>query len=264
MTEPCPSAKSKIENGETPTTTGAFSSERPADHEPPVRGPFSKSRAMVQCLHLHKSHPGTGPILQNACLEIGKGEWAFLVGETGSGKTTLLRLLTGLEPVSRGQVIFGGKSLHRASPKERAAFRHAMGLVPQEPKLVSWQTVYQNIALPLYVSGMNDALIRERVHRLMGLLNLQPRKDALCSRLSTGEKQVVSIARALAGDPLLFAADDPTAALGPQATLNVLDVLKFFHARGTTILIATRDRTLAQQVSGSRVFALQGGGIVEE
>ncbi|HOV84837.1 MAG TPA: ATP-binding cassette domain-containing protein [Syntrophobacteraceae bacterium] len=264
MTESCPSTKSKIENGETPRTTGAFSWERTADHEPSGTGAFSMSRAMVQCLHLHKSHPGTGPILQNACLEIGKGEWAFLVGETGSGKTTLLRLLTGLEPVSRGQVIFAGKNLHRASPKERAAVRHAMGLVPQEPKLVSWQTVSQNIALPLYVSGKDNALIRERVQRLTTLLNLQPRKDVLCSRLSAGEKQVVSVARALAGDPLLLVADDPTAALGPLAVLNVLDVLKFFHARGTTILIATRDRTLAQQVPGSRVFALQGGEIVEE
>ncbi len=237
---------------ESPTSSKPCSNALPLDLHP-----------MIQCLHLRKSYAGVGPIFQDASLEIEKGQCTVLAGQVGCGKTTLLRLISGFESPDRGQVLFQGKGLYRVPPKTRSAVRRRIGIVPQEPRLISWQTVFENIALPLYISGKDDSYIRERVRWLLGLLDLQSRGDTVCTRLSAGEKQLVSVARALVGDPLLLLADEPMAFLCRTASQKVLDAVKYFHARGTTILITTHDSSFGARIPGCRSMAIRGGKIVD-
>ena len=217
---------------------------------------------MIQLFHVTKDYPGDGPALQDVTLAVGKGEFVFLPGASGAGKSTLLRLIFCEEAATSGQLLLFGKNVAKIRPSAIPFVRRHIGVVFQDFKLLARRTVAENVALPLEVRGLPDREIRRKVKGLLRSVGLEHRGDKFPASLSGGEQQRVAVARALAAEPALLLADEPTGNLDPDRTLEVMDLLYGANARGTTVVVATHDRELIRRV-GRRTLTLDHGSVVE-
>jgi cell division transport system ATP-binding protein len=218
---------------------------------------------MIELFHVTKEYPGEPPALSDVTLAIQKAEFVFLTGASGAGKSTLLRLISCAEPASSGQLLLLGKNVARIGKAEIPWVRRHIGVVFQDFKLLADRTVAENVALPLEVRGLGRAAIAPRVRGLLRSVGLEHRADKFPPSLSGGEQQRVAVARALAGDPQLLLADEPTGNLDADRTIEVLELLAAANARGTTVLIATHDRTLLERYK-RRVVVLERGRILSD
>ncbi len=218
---------------------------------------------MIQLFHVHKEYPGDGAALTDVTLEIDKGEFVFLTGPSGAGKSTLLRLIFCAEPATSGQLLLFGKNVAKIRPASIPQVRRNIGFVFQDFKLLPERTVAENVALPLEVRGMTDRDVRKRVKALLRSVGLEHRGGKFPPSLSGGEQQRVAVARALAADPALLLADEPTGNLDPERTVEVMDLLGGANARGTTVVVATHDRTLLDRYK-KRVISLERGRVVSD
>jgi cell division transport system ATP-binding protein len=218
---------------------------------------------VIQLFHVSKEYPGDGPALQDVSLTIGKGEFVFLTGVSGAGKSTLLKLIFCDEPATTGQLLLFGKNVAKIAPRAVPFVRRNIGVVFQDFKLLPQRTVAENVALPLEVRGLSDRDISRRVKILLRSVGLEYRADKFPPSLSGGEQQRVAVARALAADPALLLADEPTGNLDPDRTLEVMDLLNGANARGTTVVVATHDRSLLERYK-KRVVVLEGGRLVSD
>jgi len=216
---------------------------------------------MIQLYNVSMGYKGDIRVLHEVSFEVHKGEFTFLVGPSGAGKTTVLRLLyRELSPTS-GNVIVAGKNLAQISKAQIPYLRRKMGVVFQDFKLLPKKTVEENIALAMKVTGARRSFIRQRVNQLLHQMSLVHRRDALPEDISGGEQQRVAIARAMANDPLVLLADEPTGNLDPRLSLEIMHLFEAFNFRGTTVLVATHDLPLVQQL-GKRVIRIEGGRVV--
>jgi cell division transport system ATP-binding protein len=218
---------------------------------------------MIQLFHVTKEYPGEPPALSDVTLTVEKGEFAFLTGPSGAGKSTLLRLIFCAEAATGGQILLFGKNVARLSGREVPFVRRHIGVVFQDFKLLPARTVGENVALPLEVRGMPEKEIRRRVRMLLRSVGLEHRADKFPPSLSGGEQQRVAVARALSGDPQLLLADEPTGNLDPERTVEVMELLAGANARGTTVIIATHDRSILERYK-RRVVALDRGRLVSD
>jgi cell division transport system ATP-binding protein len=218
---------------------------------------------MIQLFHVSKEYPGEPPALSDVSLDVEKGEFVFLTGPSGAGKSTLLKLIFCAEAPTAGQILLLGKNVARVAPAEVPWVRRHIGVVFQDFKLLRDRTIGENVALPLEVRGLGDREIRKRVRGLLRSVGLEHRADKFPPSLSGGEQQRVAVARALAADPALLLADEPTGNLDPERTLEVMELLAAANARGTTVLIATHDRTLLERYK-RRVVILERGRLVSD
>jgi cell division transport system ATP-binding protein len=218
---------------------------------------------VIQLFHVTKDYPGDGPALQDVTLEIGKGEFVFLTGPSGAGKSTLLKLIFCDEPATSGQLLLFGKNVAKIRPAAIPFVRRNIGVVFQDFKLLPQRTVAENVALPLEVRDLPDREIRRRVKALLRSVGLEHRADKFPPALSGGEQQRVAVVRALAADPMLLLADEPTGNLDPDRTLEVMDRLHDANARGTTVVVATHDRSLLERYK-RRVIALDRGRLLSD
>jgi cell division transport system ATP-binding protein len=218
---------------------------------------------VIQLFHLTKEYPGDGPALQDVSLDVEKGEFVFLTGASGAGKSTLLKLIFCDEPATSGQLLVFGKNVAKIRAAAVPYLRRNIGVVFQDFKLLPQRTVAENVALPLEVRGMADKEIRRKVRGLLRSVGLEHRADKFPPSLSGGEQQRVAVARALAPDPALLLADEPTGNLDPDRTLEVMDLLYAANARGTTVVVATHDRTLLERYK-KRVVVLERGRLVSD
>jgi cell division transport system ATP-binding protein len=218
---------------------------------------------MIQLFHVHKEYPGDGPALSDVTLEVVKGEFVFLTGPSGAGKSTLLKLLFCAEPATSGQLLLFGKNLAKIRPAAVPLVRRNVGFVFQDFKLLSARTVAENVALPLEVRGLPDKEIRKKVRMLLRSVGLEHRAGKFPASLSGGEQQRIAVARALAPDPALVLADEPTGNLDPDRTLEVMELLHAANARGTTVVVATHDRSLLERYK-KRVIVLDRGRVVSD
>jgi len=218
---------------------------------------------MIQLFHVHKEYPGDGPALTDVTLEIEKGEFVFLTGPSGAGKSTLLRLIFCAEPATSGQLLLFGKNVAKIRPAAIPQVRRNIGFVFQDFKLLPDRTVAENVALPLEVRGLPDRDVRRKVKMLLRSVGLEHRADKFPPSLSGGEQQRVAVVRALAPDPALLLADEPTGNLDPDRTLEVMDLLHGANARGTTVVVATHDRTLLERYK-RRTVALERGRVASD
>ncbi len=196
-------------------------------------------------------------------LEIDKGEFVFLTGASGAGKSTLLKLIFCDEPATSGQLLLFGKNVAKIRPAAIPFVRRNIGVVFQDFKLLPQRTVAENVALPLEVRALAEKEIRRRVKMLLRSVGLEHRADKFPPSLSGGEQQRVAVARALAADPTLLLADEPTGNLDPERTLEVMDLLYGANARGTTVVVATHDRSLLERYK-KRVVVLEKGRLVSD
>jgi cell division transport system ATP-binding protein len=218
---------------------------------------------VIQLFHVTKEYPGDGAALQDVTLTIEKGEFVFLTGASGAGKSTLLKLIFCDEPATSGQLLLFGKNVAKIRPAAVPFVRRNIGVVFQDFKLLGRRTVAENVALPLEVRGLPDREIRRRVKGLLRSVGLEHRGDKFPPSLSGGEQQRVAVVRALAADPALLLADEPTGNLDPDRTLEVMDLLHGANARGTTVVVATHDRSLLARYK-RRVIVLERGRLLSD
>ncbi len=196
--------------------------------------------------------------LRGISMEIYKGELAIIMGPSGSGKTTLLNLIAGLDRPSSGSVQVFGENLNELNEKRLNELRlHRIGIVFQFLNLFSRLTARENIELPMLLAGKDRDYIRERVEYLASRLDILDKLDKMVEDLSGGEQQRVAIAAALANNPDLLLADEPTAELDSENIKRVLTLLKEYREQGKTVVVNTHDPRVARE--GDRVFLLEDG-----
>jgi cell division transport system ATP-binding protein len=218
---------------------------------------------MIEFTHVSKRYPGEYDALKNLSFKIERGEMVFVTGHSGAGKTTLLKLISLIERPSRGQAIVNGKNLARLAPRRVPYFRRDLGIVFQNYKLLFDRSVYDNVALPLVVAGVEPREIGKRVRAALdkvGLLNKERFNPIV---LSGGEQQRVGIARAIVHRPTLLLADEPTGNLDIVLSEEILDLFLDFNHHGVTVLIATHDQRLINR-AGKRMLVLKHGEIVHD
>lgn len=196
--------------------------------------------------------------LQNVSFEVPKGELIFLTGHSGAGKSTLLRLIPALDFPTSGQVRVGGHDLRRLKSYQYPKLRRQIGVVFQDHHLLTDRPVFDNVALPLLVSGHSGTQIRKRVEAALDKVGLIHRQKAAVNELSGGEQQRVNIARALVNRPSIILADEPTGNLDPELSMEIFRHFFDFQAVGVTILIASHDLDLIEQFSAPRLELAHG------
>ena len=201
--------------------------------------------------------------LDNVSFTVDNGEFVFIVGESGAGKTTLTRLLIREEFPTSGQVLFEDTDVHTLEGDDVSTLRRRIGVVFQDYKILKSRTVFENVAIALEVDGTDDDVIRSVVPNVLSLVNLSHKTHSSPSTLSGGEKQRVSIARALAHEPDVLIADEPTGMIDPKSGDEIMDILEKIHGMGTTVLMATHDKGIVDK-SKRRVIKLDRGRIVSD
>ena len=220
---------------------------------------------MISLKHVSKSF-GALKAVDDASLDVEKGEIICLIGPSGSGKSTLLRCIAGLEDPEEGEVWIDGErlDLHTKDSKKLEKLRIKMGFVFQRFNLFPHMTVLENLTLaPIQVLGMDKAAAEQRAMELLARVGLADKRDAYPSRLSGGQKQRVAIARSLCMDPEIMLFDEPTSALDPEMVGEVLDVMKELAKAGMTMVLVTHEMGFAREVA-TRVIFLADGKMLEE
>ena len=203
------------------------------------------------------------PALENISLQIFPGEFVFLVGHSGSGKSTLVRLIIReLRPTS-GTITIANEDLGSMRNWRVPYLRRNIGCVFQDFKLLPNKTVYENVAFALEVIGKSRSVVRTQVPEVLRLVGLQDKLDKLPDQLSGGEAQRVSIARAIVNRPPLLVCDEPTGNLDPQTSRGIMDLLERINRTGTTVLVATHDREMVDNMR-RRVIALERGHLTRD
>ena len=217
---------------------------------------------MIETHHLSKLYSRGLYALRDLTITVGRGEFVFLTGPSGAGKSTFLRLLLLQERPSEGDLIVNGHDLSKLSRREVQEYRRGVGFVFQDFKLIPTRTVLENISFVPEVLGVPTAQLRRRAFQVLKWVGLQHRMNAYPHDLSGGEQQRIAIARAIAGEPVLLLADEPTGNLDPDLSLEIMNLLREINAGGTTVVVATHDRELIRLV-GRRTITLEQGRVVE-
>lgn len=218
---------------------------------------------MIEFRSVYKTYGTNSHALNDVNLHIDDGEFAFIVGASGAGKSTFLKLIVREEVPTSGEVIVNNYRLSRLKRREVPYFRRNLGIVFQDFRLINSMTVYENIAFSMRVTGRSPREIRRRVPYLLELMGLQGKGERHPLELSGGEQQRVGLARALANNPKLIIADEPTGNVDPQMSYDIVELLSRLNEKGTTVLMVTHEHELVQQFD-HRVITLAGGRIVSD
>lgn len=218
---------------------------------------------MLRFDQVSKRYPDGGDALQNINFHLLKGEMAFLTGHSGAGKSTLLKLIAMMELCSQGHILLDGQNLNKVSERKIPFVRRKLGLIFQDNKLLQDRTIFDNVALPLVVSGFGYHEISRRVRAALDKVGLLSKEKKYPLALSGGEQQRVGIARAVVNKPLLILADEPTGNLDPELSAEVMHLFEQFQQVGASVLIASHDLNLLSQM-GHRVLTLDHGQLVAD
>src|SRR5467141_1075663 len=221
---------------------------------------------MIRLHHVCKLFQGGPmklPALSAVSFAVDKGEFVVLSGASGAGKTTLLRLLYRDELPSEGEIEVADFDVATLRRSEVPRLRRSIGVVFQDAKLLAGRTVFENVAFVLRVLGTPRREITPRVFDALRAVGLSSRAQAFPHQLSQGEAQRAALARAIARNPLLLLADEPTGSLDESMAAEVLDIVKDIWAGGTTVLFATHQARLAAALR-QRTLTLAGGRLVKD
>jgi cell division transport system ATP-binding protein len=217
---------------------------------------------MIEFIHVTKYFKKNWPVLEDVNLTIRRGEFTCLLGKSGSGKTILLYHIYMKELPSSGQVIVDGLSSQNIRKRDIPALRRKVGMIFQEFYLLNDRSVFENIALPLRLSGLSRGEIKKRAFKALAYAGLSHKMNELPPYLSSGEKQRICIARALVNEPIVLLADEPTGNLDSENAEDILRLLKSIHAQGTAVVVATHKTEFTEKVP-CRTIRLETGRIVD-
>ena len=210
---------------------------------------------MIKFEQVKKRYPDGFEALQDVTFSLNRGEMAFLTGHSGAGKSTLLKLMMLMERASEGTVSVGGQNLSNIPKRQIPYFRRHVGVVFQNHRLLFDRTVFDNVALPLEISGMSQRDIGKRVRAALDKVGLLSKEKLSPIQLSGGEQQRVGIARALIHQPSLIFADEPTASLDPNNSIEIVDLLLGLQEEyDSTILMVTHTPKLVDGLDGVLKF----------
>lgn len=201
--------------------------------------------------------------LEDVGFKVDDGEFLFLVGPSGAGKTTLVRLLIREEVPTSGSIFFKEIEVPKLPNKLLPTYRQKLGIVFQDIKLLANKTLEENINFALDILGKEDKEIKETTDYLLETVGLQDRRNLFPQQLSGGEQQRGAIARALANNPELFIADEPTGNLDPDNAFQVLEILKKINKGGTTVMVISHDREIVNQMK-TRVLRMDKGKVISD
>jgi cell division transport system ATP-binding protein len=218
---------------------------------------------MIRLEDVTKRFPNGQAALKNLSMSVDKGEMVFVTGHSGAGKSTLLRLIALIERPTSGQVIVDGQNTRRVTRRKIPAYRRQIGMVFQDHKLLYDRPVFDNVALPLVIAGIRHREAARRVRAALDQVSLLHKEKQSPETLSSGEQQRVGIARAIVSRPKLLIADEPTGNLDPDLSLEVMRIFRRFNEVGVTLLIASHDIALIDQL-GCRRIPLADGSLQEE
>ncbi|MCP3926035.1 MAG: cell division ATP-binding protein FtsE [Desulfobacterales bacterium] len=216
--------------------------------------------SIVRVFHLYKRFGGKCA-LYDLSFDIKRNEFVYFIGPSGAGKSTLFELLYKKIDASEGQILVDGINYSRLSKKKVPFLRRKIGVVFQDFKLIPTKTVFENVALVLEVSGKKKSYIQKKVRSVLRIIGLESKKDSYPVGLSGGEQQRVAVARAVVGEPQIIFADEPTGSLDSESAETIMDLLKSFHIKGATVIVATHDSGLIEK-TGGRIINLKDGRII--
>ncbi|HCS16096.1 MAG TPA: cell division ATP-binding protein FtsE [Lachnospiraceae bacterium] len=219
---------------------------------------------MIRMQNVNLVYPTGTAALKDCSLEIGKGEFVFIVGSSGSGKSTLIKTLLGELEISSGRIEVAGKDLANMTRKELPYFRRKLGVVFQEFRLLDEMNVFENVALAQRVVGVSS---RERRRKnslaMLEMVGLSKKLKAYPNELSGGEQQRVAIARAMVNRPAILLADEPTGNLDPENSWEIMKLLQDVHELGTTVLVVSHNEDIVNKMQ-KRVITLHKGQITSD
>ncbi len=210
-----------------------------------------------------KHYSDRGVALEDVSLQIDPGEFVSVAGRSGAGKSTVIKLLIGEERPSKGRVFFGQYEVNKLQDSELPAFRRHIGVVFQDFRLLPAKTAYENVAFALEVAGRPQREIMELVPQVLDMVGLGDKMKNFPNELSGGERQRVAIARAMIHRPEVVIADEPTGNLDPFHTFEIIKLLEKINELGTTVLLATHDREVINNLE-RRVITLDKGRVIRD
>ena len=215
---------------------------------------------MIRLKDVEKTYENGTEALQGISFTIEDGEFVFLVGPSGSGKSTIIKLLTGEVIPTAGRVMVNGFSMSRISDRQIPYMRRTIGVIFQDFRLIPKKTVFDNLSLAMRAVGATPRDIRTRIPYVLELVGLKGMEDRYPDELSGGEQQRVAIARALVNRPSTIVADEPTAKLDPNRSLEIMTLLERINALGTTVVVVTHERDLVNHFD-KRVIMIDHGQV---
>lgn len=218
---------------------------------------------MIVFNRVSKIYNGGVIALKDVDFTIEKGEFVSIVGQSGAGKSTLLKLIFAEEKPTEGKVFIKGKEVSKIKSGRLPVLRRHIGVVFQDFKLLDKKTVFENVAFAMEVCGKLDAEIKEDVPQVLEIVGLSDKLNSYTDELSGGEKQRVSIARALVHRPDIIIADEPTGNLDLVNTWDIIQLLMKINQYGTTIVLATHNRDIVNLIN-KRVVTIDKGRIARD
>ncbi len=228
---------------------------------PPTSG---RSTHVIRFENVTKAYNSSKrPALDSVDVDVDKGEFVFLVGASGSGKSTFLRLILREARPTSGRVYVAGKEINRLAGWKVPGLRRQIGTVFQDFRLLPNKTVTENVAFALQVIGKSRSIIQRVVPETLELVGLGGKGDRMPDELSGGEQQRVAVARAFVNRPMILIADEPTGNLDPTTSVGIMKLLDRINRTGTTVLMATHDSGIVDQMR-KRVIELDSGRVIRD
>ncbi len=219
--------------------------------------------SQIEFKEVTKEYEGGFKALDKVSLKISSGEFIFLVGPSGAGKSTMVKLLIREEPYDSGQIIFKDQEVSQVAHDDIPGLRRCIGVVFQDFKLLDSKNVFDNVAIAMEVVNAPEEEIKNVVPNVLSMVGLADKILLYPVQLSGGEKQRLSIARALAHDPDVLIADEPTGNIDPDASNEVIELLEKINSHGTTVIMATHDEKIVDKLK-KRVVRLEKGKVVSD
>ena len=224
---------------------------------------MNTKEALITLQDVSVTYPTGTHALQQINLQVGKGEFVFVVGSSGSGKSTFIKTLLGEVKATHGEIFVAKKQLDRIKRKELPYYRRILGVVFQEFRLLKDRNVYENVAFAQRIVQTPSKEIKKNVPSILSTVGLAGKYKARPKQLSGGEQQRVALARALVNNPPILLADEPTGNLDPKNSWEIMKLLEEINERGTTVLVVTHNREIVNAMK-KRVITMNKGVIVND
>lgn len=223
---------------------------------------------MIRFEHVTKVYESTGGgpdivALHDVNLHIRKGEFVFVLGHSGAGKSTFLKLILREEVATEGRVLVNRNDLSTIRPRDIPYLRRGLGVVFQDFRLIPTMTAYENVAFAMRVTNIPERQIKRRVPYVLNLVGLAGKAHSLPQELSGGEQQRIALARALVHSPPIIIADEPTGNIDPELSVEIMELLQAINSVGTTIVVVTHERDLAQRFH-KRMIVIDHGEVIDD